>query len=84
MTRPQIEQFSDELDRASAIEMEATESAISEIQHRCRRDQEPREDGTYAVLDCDECGNEIGEGRLKAAIKNRLCIGCANARERRR
>lgn len=36
----------------------------------------------WATTECDECGSDIGEGRLNAAIRNRLCIHCANVEER--
>lgn len=81
MTRIQLEQYSDELDRASALQMEAAESAITNIQHACRRQQEERADGSYEVTECRDCGNDIGEGRLRAAIKNMTCIHCATFRE---
>lgn len=38
----------------------------------------------WATTECDECGLEIGEGRLNAAIRNRLCFHCATAEEVRK
>jgi RNA polymerase-binding transcription factor DksA len=84
MTDSQDRQLSDILDRASAIEMEATENAISDVRRHCKPQQLPRADGTYEFVDCEGCGLEIGEGRLKVAIRNLYCIHCAERMERRR
>lgn len=73
---------SDELDRAATLSMETTSNAVAEIQQKCKQTQSPRADGTYEIEDCEDCSNEIGEGRLRAAIKNTLCIHCATRRER--
>ena len=83
-TLPQSEQISDTIDRASDIEQRATAQAIYDTQRRCKPQQLPRDDGTYEVTDCDECGNEIPYGRLRVAIMNRLCVYCAEILERTR
>jgi RNA polymerase-binding transcription factor DksA len=64
----------DENDRASAIEHAMTDAAS-------KRSQEPDKDGTYSILDCLNCGNEIGDGRLRVSIKNTICLECAHAEE---
>lgn len=79
-----VEVLADFLDVASAIEARARASAIAEVQSKVKPQQLPRADGTYEFLDCDECGNEIGLGRLAVAAKNRWCVHCASAKERRK
>ena len=37
------------------------------------------EDGTFGI--CEECGNQISEGRLKARPIARLCITCKQKQE---
>jgi DnaK suppressor protein len=37
-------------------------------------------EGTYGV--CEECGDEIGPGRLKAMPLARLCVPCKSRREK--
>lgn len=74
----------DENDRASAIEMAVTQASVEDIQRRVKQDQEPDADGVYRILDCVDCGEEIGTGRLRASIRNTLCIFCASALERRK
>lgn len=77
------EKLSDPSDRATATEMDALDDALGAIRRRAIRSQEADQGGAYAVLDCIECGNEIGRGRLDAAIKNTICIDCAVAAEKR-
>lgn len=38
------------------------------------------QDGTYGV--CEECGEEIGAGRLKAMPLARLCVSCQSIQEK--
>lgn len=85
MTQPDIEheKVSDESDRATQIEMGFTEDAIHEAQRKAKPQQLPRGDGTYEVTDCDDCGEPIGEKRLRVAVFNRICIVCATKREHR-
>lgn len=78
------EKLTDILDIASESEGKFRDNAISEARAKVKQDQLPDKDGVYAVLDCVECGEEIGEGRLRAAPKNTICIHCASAAERRR
>lgn len=84
MPHSQIEQYPDENDRASALEMMNTEMSLLDVRKSIKRSQEALPDGSYAIEDCISCGNEIGIGRLTHAIKNTICIDCANALERRR
>jgi RNA polymerase-binding transcription factor DksA len=76
-----IEQCPDPIDSASLIEAAALRENIAQVQWASRPQQLPRDDGTYAVTDCDECGNDIGEVRLRIAPKNLMCVGCAAAQE---
>lgn len=75
---------SDVLDKASQVEQRNMNISRQEHAKKMKRSQEPGPDGFYPVLDCIECGNEIGEGRLRVSIKNTLCIACANHAEGRR
>lgn len=84
MTFRQRERHTDVNDIASDIEHEQVEISLAEHAKRMKRDQEPDATGAYEITECVECGQEIGEGRLKAAIKNTLCIYCATKREKRR
>lgn len=84
MTFRDKEKLTDISDKATAAEAEHLEIARQDAARRMKRQQEPLADGSYAVLDCEECGEEIGEGRLRAAIQNCMCIHCATRAERRR
>ena len=75
------EKYSDPLDVASRNEMYATNEAIREQRLKCKPQQEPDADGNYLVHECMECGDHIGEQRLKVAIKNLLCVSCATLEE---
>lgn len=76
------EHVTDVLDKASQVEAENMEISLQEHARRMRRSQEKRPDGTYEIEECVSCGDEIGMGRLNAAIKNTLCITCATRAER--
>lgn len=78
------EKYSDPLDVASRNEMYATNEAIREQRLKCKPQQEPDADGNYLVHECLECGEDIGEQRLRVAIKNLFCVDCASAQERER
>lgn len=84
MTAIQAEQHSDPSDLASDLEMQATASAVRDVQKKLKRSQEPDIDGNYLILNCLECGGDIGIGRLTHAIKNDTCIYCATLQERKR
>jgi RNA polymerase-binding transcription factor DksA len=79
---PDEERTPDISDQATNREMEANKRALADVRRRCKRDQEPGPDGQYPDPDCVLCGNEIGLGRLQAAIRNSLCIECARVQER--
>ena len=73
----------DPLDRAS-IESHTTfafrikereRTLIRKIEHALRR----LEDGTFGI--CEECGEEISEGRLQARPVATLCIQCKEQEE---
>ena len=84
MTDQDDEKHSDDIDRASALEMKTTQSALNTVRAAARRQQEVRADGTYAITECEECGEDIGGERLRVSIKNLYCIHCATAQEKRR
>lgn len=89
MTQPEIESIfdrehaSDVSDQASQRETEHLDISLREHARKMKRDQEPDKAGNYTLLDCVECGSEIGLARIKVAIKNTLCIHCATLAERR-
>ena len=78
------EKYSDPLDVASRNESIATEDAVREQRKLAVPQQIPDAAGNFSVTECLECGNEIGEQRLRVAIKNTLCIYCATEQERRK
>lgn len=82
MSPDEIEKHPDPHDIASDLEMMSTEAAIYEARKKTKRDQEADAKGRYEIEDCVECGNEIGEGRLRVSIRNTLCVECATAHER--
>jgi RNA polymerase-binding transcription factor DksA len=77
------ERPTDENDRATLVEMATAEEAVRVAQRRTEQKQKPRADGTYAVTECEECGDEIGERRLQVAANNLHCLVCATQQERR-
>jgi RNA polymerase-binding transcription factor DksA len=79
---PEREKLTDKNDVATEAETHARDSALGEIRRKARPQQLPRKDGTFEFTDCDDCGGEIGEGRLRVAAMNRICIFCATKRER--
>lgn len=78
------ERMPDVLDRASSNELKATAGLVDAIRGKCKVDQSPDANGVFAVTECDDCGGEIGEARLRVAIRNLLCVHCATAEEKRR
>lgn len=48
---------------------------LDAIRERIEHALSKLEDGTYGV--CDECGEAIADGRLRAAPQSALCIRCA-------
>lgn len=78
------EKYSDPIDVASRNESIATDAAVREQRKLAVPQQFPDEHGHFAVTECLECGEHIGEQRLRVAIKNLLCWDCATAQERKR
>ncbi len=76
------ERTADVSDQASRVEEE--EALHRRIAHarKMKRAQEPDSDGNYAILDCDDCGLEIGLDRIKVAIQNTTCVACQTLKER--
>ncbi len=78
------EKYSDPLDVASRNESIATDDAVREQRKKARPQQIPDAAGNFAITECVECGDEIGEQRLRVAIKNLYCIDCVTAQERKK
>ena len=51
---------------------------LQAIRVRTERALEKIDEGNYGT--CDNCGNEIPEGRLEVAPASALCVECAQAR----
>lgn len=83
MTHIRTENFADQLDRASELELISTADAIRNVQLRNVQKQLPGSDGLYPSPFCFECDDEIPLGRLKVAANNVLCLVCATAVEKR-
>jgi RNA polymerase-binding transcription factor DksA len=71
-------------DQASQVEAGHLEAALDAARWAARQKQQPLADGSYAVTECEDCGEEIGEGRLHVASNNHICINCANERDHKR
>jgi len=78
------EKYSDPLDVASRNESIATDDAVREQRKLAVPQQFPDAAGNFTITECVECGEHIGEQRLKVAIKNLYCIDCVTAQERKR
>lgn len=78
------EKLADKSDVATETETNARDAALGDIRAMVRPQQVPRADGSYEFTDCDDCGGEIGEGRLRVAAMNRFCVWCASAREKKK
>lgn len=70
----------DDLDAAAELTQMRTDDAIKDAVFRNRPQQVRNDDGTWPVTDCDECGNEIPEGRL--AMAKIRCVYCQDRLER--
>lgn len=72
------------LTRMDAMQAQAMSQATGAQRRQLLREIERAlqrvEDGSYG--ECEECGEAIAPGRLTANPTARLCIGCAEARER--
>lgn len=77
------EKTADVSDLATQVEQEHVQLQLLAHAKKMQRDQEPDANGVFSFPCCDYCGVEIGEGRLRAAIRNKLCIYCATKAERR-
>lgn len=79
---PEAERVADVFDRASELEAAFTADAIRTTQQQVKQSQTPDQHGRYAILNCIECDAEIGEGRLRHAPKNTICVECASFAEK--
>lgn len=78
------DRLTDVIDIASARESQDRDDAIYAARLRTKQQQLPLSNGSYEFTDCEECGNEIGLGRLKVAAQNLMCVYCASAKEKRK
>lgn len=77
-----FEHFSDPLDVASRNESIATEDALREQRKLAVPQQIPDAAGNFKITECVACGEDIGDQRLRVAIKNLLCVFCATEEEK--
>ena len=77
------EKYSDPLDVASRNEMYATNESVRVQRLNSIPQQFPDDKGNFLIRECVCCGEDIGEQRLRVAIKNLLCWECATAQERK-
>ena len=75
------EKYSDPLDVASRNEMYATNESVRVQRLNSIPQQFPDDKGNFLIRECVCCGEDIGEQRLRVAIKNLLCWDCATAQE---
>lgn len=77
--------FPDPNDRATQESDRSFELRIRDRErkliNKIREALERIDEGTFGI--CDTCGEEIGEGRLKARPVTTLCIDCKMEQERR-
>lgn len=71
-----IQELTDEADRANVIETIFQESALRDAQRRAAPETHPDFDGEH----CVDCGENIPQARLKL-LKVR-CVDCQSVRER--
>lgn len=76
-----MREVGDDVDRANELAEMETANHLYLARKKAAPEQVPLADGTYAQTDCVECGNEIGEGRLK--LGKLRCIECQRALEKR-
>jgi RNA polymerase-binding transcription factor DksA len=77
------DKLTDPLDVAAEQEQSFRAESERQIREQVKRLQYKNEDGTWPEPDCEECGYEIGEGRLEAT-GSKTCIKCATAKEHNR
>lgn len=80
--RPEMERSPDLLDRASAVTQRFNDDSVERARRLAQPEQTQNPDGTWPQTECDDCPNDIEEGRL--AMGKIRCFGCQTALERRR
>ena len=80
MVQPQ-EHLTDPIDHAAQISQGFLERSIAHVRRCARQHQSALPGGGYAITDCVQCGQPIGEPRLRVSIKNDCCIRCATQAE---
>lgn len=76
-----IEKCADPFDHASELESSFRELSLSEARRKLKPEQEQNEDGTWPVLYCVDCDDEIPEARL--AMGKIRCVDCQSNLERK-
>lgn len=72
----------DPIDQASKLSEGERSRNEAVIRNRAAPKQKQNEDGSWPVLDCEDCGMPIGLGRIEA-IGAVTCIACAEAADHR-
>ena len=70
----------DDLDAAAELTQQRTDDAILEARRLTLPQQVRNDDGSWPQPDCDDCGNDIPEGRL--LMGKIRCVYCQDRRER--
>ncbi len=69
--------MSDEIDRAQAINEAHQREALAAHYRRQRLPE-----GVFAPTECDDCGEQISEARMRAVPGCLRCVHCQTAHER--
>ena len=80
----ETQKLTDPLDVATDQAMRFNDAAVRDARKLAQQDQMPDSEGNYFQYECDDCGDDIGEERLKVAPRNLLCVFCAAKAERKR
>lgn len=75
------EVFADDIDRAAQVAAWANDEAIKRQQHLSKPEQVQLPDGSWPVLECIDCGDDIPQGRLN--LGRVRCIDCQTTKEKR-
>lgn len=70
----------DNLDFAADLTRKVTDAGVAAVRELAKPEQLQNADGTWPVVDCAVCGDELGP---RAALAKIRCLGCQEALERR-
>jgi len=76
-----MREVGDEVDQANELAEMETANHLYLARKKAAPEQEPRADGTYAILDCVDCGEGIEPGRVQ--LGKVRCFHCQSDLEKR-